>query len=252
MKKAVITAYDISMARKAGLTAVTVPAGALVTPQAADDARTYGIALAAPGAVPDATASGARAARGGGMETAPLAAARQAIRPPGDGAGITEEVRRRVLARLGNAAPASLPALDAVISSVMAGSAGSSPGGEEAASGIRKAGGVRHVSPALLSRERPGAGLSAVRMEEAVPPGGTHPGITYMSWENSSFAWTFRHDEVLVVLEGEITLAADGTALLGKPGDSFLIPAGSAVTLTARGGARCVCSSWPNPAIVKG
>jgi ethanolamine utilization protein EutQ (cupin superfamily) len=44
MKK-VITAQDIQEARKAGLTAVPVPPGAIITPQALDDARNYGIAL---------------------------------------------------------------------------------------------------------------------------------------------------------------------------------------------------------------
>lgn len=44
MKK-LLTAQDIHEARKAGLTALVVPPGALITPQARDDARSYGILL---------------------------------------------------------------------------------------------------------------------------------------------------------------------------------------------------------------
>lgn len=44
MKK-LITSMDISEARKAGRTGITVPPGALITPQARDDAKNYGIAL---------------------------------------------------------------------------------------------------------------------------------------------------------------------------------------------------------------
>ena len=55
MKK-VITAQMLLDAKKAGLTAVSVPPGAIITPQALDDARNYGIALqresAAPAAAP--------------------------------------------------------------------------------------------------------------------------------------------------------------------------------------------------------
>ena len=44
MKK-VITAQDIQEARKAGLSALPLPPGAIITPQARDDAKAYGIAL---------------------------------------------------------------------------------------------------------------------------------------------------------------------------------------------------------------
>lgn len=43
--KELITAMHISEARKAGLGSITVPPGALITPQARDDAKSYGIAL---------------------------------------------------------------------------------------------------------------------------------------------------------------------------------------------------------------
>lgn len=246
MKKAVITAYDVSMARKAGQTGIAVPGGALVTPQAVDDARDYGIALIRGGQAPASV-------------SVPAPAQPLATQP---GPDVTEEVRRQVLARLGNTAPASL---DAVIASVVTGAPGSSSGlasgsspgfssgGAAEVPFIRKAGSVSLVvSSALPASGSAGSGPAAVSMTEALPPGAAHPGIAYMAWENASFEWTFRHDEVLVVLEGEITLTSGSAALNGKPGDSLFIPAGSAVTLSARSRARCMHCSWPNPATAKG
>jgi uncharacterized cupin superfamily protein len=206
MKKAVITAFDITTARRAGQTSLAVPEGALVTPQAADDARDHGITLMRGGQAPVAS-------------SAPVAAA---------------------------AAPASL---DVVSDSGMASGVSSLVG----LSFIRKAGGVTLVAAAAM----PAVGNirvapTAVTMAEAAPPTSAAPGVAYMRWENSSFSWTFRHAEVLVVLEGEITVATASAALAGKPGDAFLIPAGSVATLSASGRARCVHSSWPNPETAKG
>lgn len=230
MKKAVITAFDITTARRAGQTSINVPNGALVTPQAADDARDHGIAL-----VRDGTQPAALPSRPGAPSTQ-------------TGSCIADEVRRQVLARLGNAAPAML---DAVITSVMTDSPDAPA--TDMASAIRKAGTVSLVASSALSVQNgTGPGPAAVTMVEALPPDAAHPGIASMRWENSSFAWTFKHAEVLVVLEGEITLTASGETLVGKPGDAFLIPAGSSVTLSAKGVVRCVHSSWPNPATAKG
>ena len=233
MKKAVITAYDVNMARKAGQARIIVPEGSLITPQAADDARDYGIALARGGEAP--------------MPSRSSSASILAMPAPST-TNIKEEVRRQVLARLDNAAPASL---DAIISSVMADGSALPEGG--ATPFIRKAGTVSLVaSSALPGRRKTNSDIAAVNMIDALPPNITHPGIAYMSWENVSFAWTFKHDEVLVVLEGEISFSVDGTTLVGKPGDALLIPAGSSVTLSTKGEARCVLSSWSNPATAKG
>lgn len=237
MKTIVITAHDVGTARKAGRTSIAVPRGALITPQAADDARGYGIALVLAGR--DDTPPAAPAANSLAGQAAP---------------SVRDEVRRQVTARLGGAAPSSL---DAIISAVMAACSVSGAGGAAPApSGapfIRRAGPVIQVSAADLPPQgNMAASPAAVSMVEAAPPAGTHPGLGYMCWENSSFEWTFRHAEVLVVLEGEITLAAGCAALAGKGGDSFVIPAQSVVTLTAKGRTRCVHASWPDPETAKG
>ena len=245
MKKVVITAFDIRTARQEGRSSISVPEGALVTPQAIDDARAYGISImrgvlasrpvasmpsvvpsVIRGAVPDVRAAGPRSA-------APLPAAH-------GGADMVEEVRRRLLALLGDAAPASL---DAVIRQAMAGVSVSAPAA--ASSFVRKAGGtVQVVAAAIPVAENNGAS-GGVGMVEAVPPGQNHPGVAYMRWENASFSWTFPHAEVLVVLEGELGLETNGVSLTGVPGDSFLVPAGDMVVLSAKGRVRCMHSSWP-------
>lgn len=254
MKK-VITAQDINAARKAGQTSIDVSGGVLVTPQAADDAREYGIALLR------GEASGRR-----NEHTRPM---NQALPKPDTGVppfavparlhfssdapqvadarqsdSVAEEVRRQVMARLGNVAP---PALDAVISSVLAGR-------EEAADARSgKVGGIYHAAASAL------AGLgnvapapSTVRMVEAVPPGATTPGLSYMAWENSSFTWTFNYAEALVLLEGELMLTSGGSSVTLTAGDAVAIPANESVTLSAKGRVRCVHSSWFNPETAKG
>ncbi|MDR0466062.1 MAG: hypothetical protein LBH94_01755 [Deltaproteobacteria bacterium] len=56
MSKPLITAHDVREARKAGRTEIAVPLGAIVTPQAKDDARDYGIRLVAETSRPGAQA----------------------------------------------------------------------------------------------------------------------------------------------------------------------------------------------------
>jgi uncharacterized cupin superfamily protein len=241
MNKVVITAFDINAARKAGETSLVVPGGALVTPQAADDARGYGIALLRAGQ--DTTARE--------PDQAAVQTPSRAAGPAGQAApSAMDEVRRRVMTKLGNRAPASL---DAVIDAVLAACPVAGAGNALAAPFIKKAGTVTRVSASALPQpDNAAATPAAVSMVEAVPPSDAHPGLGYMSWENSSFDWTFRYAEVLVVLGGEITLSASGAILEGKPGDAFVIPAQSAVTLSAKDRARCVHASWPNPETAKG
>ncbi len=246
--KPLVTATDVSAARKAGQTSISIPADAIVTPQAADDARDYGIALmrggAARGLVPAPPAKGA---------VPGMAPTRGPVAGAGSGAGVSaapgndalaQEVRRQVAARLG---PGVDPAkLDAAIRAAL-GASSSGPGTDDGAF-VRRAGGVAHVRQNALpqgvaaGKTVPGG---AVRMVEALAPSASSPGVTYMNWENSTFDWTFTHTEVLVVLSGELTLTREGTAFAASGGDALHIAAGSAVTLAAKGKVTCALSSWP-------
>lgn len=303
MKK-VLTATDIAAARKAGQTSLAVPAGAIITPQAADDAREFGIALVREGTAPAASAQRGVPAQPGTaysrhampVPVAPLplnvvqgspampriltqnipqgappvaaqAYARYAapaaapvfpsVPAPvhtGQDAAFAEEVRRQVLARAGNVAPA---AVDAAISAVLSGAgSGASFTGQARnaypAQGSGSASPVVHASAAALPAANVASAPSAVSMVEVAAPGAALPGLGYMSWENSSFTWTFEHAAALVVLEGQLALTANGASVAANPGDSLLIPAGVAVTVSATGRVRCVHSSWPNPETRKG
>ncbi len=242
--KHVITALDIGAARKMGRTSLSVPAGTLVTPQAADDARDYGITLLREGeSVPQ------RGPRGGAKAAAPQAA-RPAVSPvpavpaapARDTAALEAEVRRLVAARLGPSADPA--ALDAAIRAVLsAGGAGQST----ETPFVRRAGGLALVRREGLPKTggSPRSGPEAVDMIEALPPDGGAPGVGYLRWENTSFTWTFSEAEVVTVLAGELTFSCEGASLSASPGDSFRIAAGATVTLAARGEACCVHSSWP-------
>lgn len=292
MKK-VLTATDVATARKAGQTSLAVPAGTIITPQAADDARDFGIALVREGASPAPALRAAPAAQpraaypqhaipvpvnplplgvvqsGSAMPriltqnvpqgvppVAPQAYAQYAAAPAsapapaGQDAAFAEEVRRQVMARVGNVAPG---AVDAAISAVLSGTAGQAQAAQPAqAQSSGSAGPVVYASAAALPAANVASAPSAVSMVEVAAPGAALPGLGYMSWENSSFSWTFEHAAALVVLEGQLSLTANGAAVTANPGDSLLIPAGVAVTISAKGRVRCVHSSWPNPETRKG
>ena len=228
MKK-VITAIDISAARKAGATQLAVPAGGIVTPQAADDARSYGINLV----------------REGGSTVSPRSAPAPAFASPSrvaapDSAAVAE-VRRQVLAKVGAAAdPARVDEAIRLVFGTGPVSAGDTPY-------LRHAGGVTQVRHAALpagASSGPQAAPGGVQMIEALVPAKDSPGVSYMSWEQSSFAWTFSQAEVLVVLEGELRLTCEGAEVTALAGDALRITAGSAVTLAAKNRVRCVLSSW--------
>lgn len=221
--KQLISSLEINEARKAGLTRITVRPDALVTPQARDDAKKYGIAL---------TADEAPKPRPSDMPTAPKAAPARR-----DLSGITGQVIARLeelLAPRGGIA--AYPGLASIAASVI---------GEHAAECADKA------DPALTISRRPQKAPDsgplpipgAVELEEAVAPGPDGPGLTRLSWADSSFEWTFEFDEVLVVTSGTIKLG--GTTL--QSGEAARVRAGTKLALSAAGAACCVCGSWPKP-----
>lgn len=304
--KQVITATDVATARKAGQATLAVPDGAIITPQAADDAREFGITLVRENGAPVAAGPMVPVYHAAAMQPRfmqpqvmqPQTMQPQAAQTPVIGYGphvvpvpmaplplnavqagpvmpriltqnipqgvppmpaqayapypspaqpapsqsasandVVDEVRRLVMARLGNAVP---PALDAVISSVLSGAPGQGGGP------------VVFASASSLPASNVASAPAAVSMVEVAAPSASLPGLGYLSWENSSFTWTFDTAEALAVLEGQLSLTANGSAYTAGPGDSFLIPAGVAVTLSAKGRVRCVHSSWPNPETAKG
>lgn len=49
----------------------------------------------------------------------------------------------------------------------------------------------------------------------------------YMTWNQCFFPWDLAHDEINVVLEGELHIRSDGQELICRAGDAVFIPKGS-------------------------
>ena len=244
--KTVLTAIDVGKARKAGQTQIAVPKDALITPQAADDAREFGITLAREGSGANTLpARPALPAVGIALGTSlpPPASQKAASAVPVTAAmdALAAEVRRLVTERLG---PTADPArLDAAIQAALG--AGGMGSALESNAFVQRKGGIAHAKLGALPQASSMDASGPVRMTEAFLPEESGPGVGYMQWENTAFSWTFNHAEVLVVLEGELQLSQDGAVFTAVAGDALRIAAGSAVTLTAKGKVRCVNSSWP-------
>jgi len=260
MKK-VITAQDLQEARKAGLTAISVSPGALITPQAQDDARKYGIALQREPAASVATQTGR-------MAETPTAAS-QAVRnlmaavvpttpqppvappfptptaiPP---EFVAELISRQVAQHLGSGA--DMARVNAVVQDVLrehGASAPVHPAQPTTQSPVQSGNGAVLVyGRDALSASGPGQSAGAVTVTDSLTPDAKGPGIGYMQFTGSSFEWTFTTDEVLLVLEGELRLSGAGLDLKAGPGDALRLSAGLSCTLTATGRVSCVYSAWP-------
>jgi ethanolamine utilization protein EutQ len=51
----------------------------------------------------------------------------------------------------------------------------------------------------------------------------------FMAWSQCFFPWTLDYDEIDLVLEGELHIRCNGQTYVGKSGDVFYIPKGSAI-----------------------
>jgi ethanolamine utilization protein EutQ len=62
----------------------------------------------------------------------------------------------------------------------------------------------------------------------------TELGTGFARLRKARLSWTVRYDEVLVVVEGELTVRVGSNVLVAKPRDSIWLPAGSAVIYEAQ------------------
>ena len=280
MKK-VITAQDISEARKAGAATLSVPAKALVTPQAQDDARSYGITLRresafandakthhAGRALPEpplaTTAPTAGTALLAGTtqlqrfaniaqeRTAHAVPARMAggIRGaaperPLAGPSLLEAVRAEVSARLGRVADTER--VNNVIADVMV-EMSSLPNSGMAPENAP----VPNGADAMLVRSvdfPKGAGASRspgnILLTDVVAPGPDGPGMGFLEFSAGSFEFAFAAHEVLTVLEGALVVTVQGHSLRADLGDAVRVSAGTRATLSSEGYVRCLYNLWP-------
>ena len=296
MTKQIITAETIRIAWKAGESVVVYAEGDIVTQQARDDARYYGMTLTtepvAPAPEPEAPVREAASEPVGhrpvptpaltaeqlaaaarqlqealvpltqalaasvapaapavppitftpgvnpmAVEAAPAADVAVTVSavptPAGSGDDLVAAIRRGVLSAL-PAGTADAALIDRLIRSVLA-----ETGPSATRPGVRKAGGVTHVAAKAQNwgGSRVKGGVSV--MDVLSPARGDDASVGYLDWENSSFSWTFRRAEVLVVLDGELNLTIEGTTFSAAHGDVFSIPAGTEVLLASSGHARC-------------
>lgn len=62
---------------------------------------------------------------------------------------------------------------------------------------------------------------------------GVELGAGYGRMTNARFPWTIRYDEVLLVVEGELTVHMDGGSVTAGPKDLIFLPAGTALEYEA-------------------
>lgn len=70
-------------------------------------------------------------------------------------------------------------------------------------------------------------------------------GVGYMGWEKAFFPWTLNYDEVDVVLEGELHIKTPSGTTIGKPGDVIFIPKGSSIEFGTPTHVRFVYVAYP-------
>jgi ethanolamine utilization protein EutQ len=67
----------------------------------------------------------------------------------------------------------------------------------------------------------------------------------FMAWSQAFFPWTLDYDEIDLVLEGELHIRCNGQTQVGKSGDVFYIPKGSAIEFGTPGMVRFFYVTYP-------
>ena len=65
------------------------------------------------------------------------------------------------------------------------------------------------------------------------PDDGTTLGAGYVRMTGASIPWTIKYDEVILVIEGALTVETDAGVLSAGPGDTIWLPAGTRLTYVA-------------------
>lgn len=85
----------------------------------------------------------------------------------------------------------------------------------------------------------------------ATPSDQGWPDFILSEWELEGAAWTdlHHHDEVNLVVEGELQVECDGRTVVARPGDTVRVPAGRLGRYVAHRYARMVAVYGPNPGV---
>ncbi len=260
-----ITGQSIADARRAGQQEIVVSARALITPQAKDDAKQYGIAIRfcedkaaepvaqKPITVPEPITTDRYAMNNNSNNgqapawAAPVVQfgaqpAGTACNAAGDAADIAAQVAARLQGLLGANAGAQLQGTVAqVVSEVMHTGATSAHSAGPVSTGIA----LNGVDVVPFPANNPTASVQGeMNIEEAFLPGDNGPGVTRFSFANASLDWTFANDEVLVVTKGTVQISQGGNAVTLNVGGAARMHKGTSVVLTAQGEVCCIASSF--------
>lgn len=224
--KTLISARNVRDWHAQGQTEITVtPGSTIVTPEARSIAAELGVRL---------VESAADAGSGTGSVAA---AASGAANPP----ALRDAIRKQVKAKLpsGRFSDAEL---DAIIDKVLnEGEAAASPKAQQQKHYQYQAiGGIKRIDAASVDfgsfadTDDGGVGVADV----ITSSDGSPMTAGYMTWTQCFFPWDLSHDEINVVLDGELHIRADGQELICRAGDAIFIPKGSRLEIGTPGSTR--------------
>ncbi len=96
-----------------------------------------------------------------------------------------------------------------------------------------RVGGVSRVNSAALTFGQPGA--ENVGMIQVLGGNDAPANVGYIQIENGAYPWVFEQSEVLVVLEGELSIEVNNQSVIARAGDTCTFVAGTQVMFGARG-----------------
>ncbi|UQZ90751.1 ethanolamine utilization protein [Deltaproteobacteria bacterium Smac51] len=70
-------------------------------------------------------------------------------------------------------------------------------------------------------------------------------GFGVMEMDRTTFKWTLNYDEVDYIIDGTLEIIIDGRKVVGNPGDTMFIPAGSTIEFSAPGFTRFLYVVYP-------
>lgn len=217
----VITSEDIRRARKAGQQAIGIALGTLVTPQARDDARAYGIELST------------------AVEHAPERRFADRSEQAGQraaGEREVEEAVRRLALRLAVFPRPPAESVTAVPTAALA----AAPTAATGESNMEK---LASVIKEVITELYPQAGTAGaqalpgrVRVSESSSGGRL---FSLLSWDGAPLEWDFEEAESLFAVQGKIRVDSNGEVFELAPGQGREIRAQSHVVLSASGPCSC-------------
>ena len=221
--KTLISAQTVRAAKASGVSCLSAGKDVLVTPEARSIAEQLGIRL------------------DDGSSPAPTAAACASESPE-------QAIRNAVLAKLPADVAAKTEVVDQIVAKICLAQKNAGSAAPAAASAATSTGGIKLVHSADVHLGIfPGAGADKeVGIADVITAADGAPiAAGFMAWSKCFFPWTLDYDEIDLVLEGELHIRCDGQTFVGKAGDVFYIPKGSAIEFGTTSAVRFFYVTYP-------